>query len=123
MTKQLSRRFFLRATAMAGGGLMVAVHFDGVADVLAQGFGAAAPISAVAFIKFMPNGAITILAKNPETGQGMRNALPMIIADELDVDWKSVTIEQADLNQAKYGSQISGGSTATPTNWNPCRQV
>jgi len=116
MTKQISRRFFLRATAMAGGGLMVAVHLDGISDVLAQGFGAAAPISAVAFIKFMPNGGVTILAKNPETGQGMRNALPMIIADELDVDWKTVTIEQADLN-AQYGPQMSAGSTATPTNW------
>jgi len=122
MTKQISRRFFLRATAMAGGGLMVAVHLDGISDVLAQGFGAAAPISAVAFIKFMPNGGVTILAKNPETGQGMRNALPMIIADELDVDWKTVTIEQADLN-AQYGPQMSAGSTATPTNWNPMRQV
>src|SRR3954454_2486863 len=123
MTKQISRRFFLRATAMAGGGLMVAVHLDGVADVLAQGFGAPAAISAVAFIKFMPNGMVEILAKNPETGQGMRNALPMIIADELDVDWKDVTIEQAILDPAKLGPQMSAGSTATPTNWNPMRQV
>src|SRR3954464_14462950 len=122
MTKQLSRRFFLRATAMAGGGLMVAVHLDGVADVLAQGFGAPAAISAVAFIKFMPNGVVEILAKNPETGQGMRNALPMIIADELDVDWKNVTIDQAILDP-KFGPQMSAGSTATPTNWNPMRQV
>src|SRR3954467_5985599 len=122
MTKQLSRRFFLRATAMAGGGLMVAVHLDGVADVLAQGFGAPAAISAVAFIKFMPNGMVEILAKNPETGQGMRNALPMIIADELDVDWKNVTIDQAILDP-KFGPQMSAGSTATPTNWNPMRQV
>jgi isoquinoline 1-oxidoreductase subunit beta len=125
MTKSISRRFFLRATALAGGGLMVAVHFDGVADVLAQGPPGATPPAFVptAFIKIAPNGAVTIMAKNPETGQGMRNALPMIIADELDVDWKSVTVEQADLDQQKYGSQISGGSTATPTNWNPCRQV
>src|SRR6476620_5443094 len=104
MTKQISRRFFLKTTALAGGGLMVAVHLDGVSDVLAQ-FGPQAPISAVAFITFMPNGVVQILAKNPETGQGMRNALPMIIADELDVDLKTVTIEQADLD-AKFGPQI-----------------
>ncbi len=57
MTKQISRRFFLRATAMAGGGVMVALHFEGVTDVLAQGFGPAAALAPVAFIKFMPNGA------------------------------------------------------------------
>jgi isoquinoline 1-oxidoreductase beta subunit len=124
MTKQLSRRFFLRATAMAGGGVMVALHFDGVAEILAQGPGGpASTLSPVAFIKFAPDGAVTILAKNPETGQGMRNALPMIIADELDVDWKDVTIEQAILDPAKLGPQMSAGSTATPTNWNPMRQV
>jgi len=123
MTKQISRRFFLRTSALAGGGLMVAVHFDGIAGVLAQGPGPAATVAPVAFIKFLPNGTVTILAKNPETGQGMRNALPMIIADELDVDWKTVTIEQADLDQSKLGPQMSAGSTATPTNWNPMRQV
>ena len=122
MTKHISRRFFLRTTAMAGGGVMVALHFDGVGDVLAQGFGPAAALAPVGFIKFLPNGVVTILAKNPETGQGMRNALPMIIADELDVDWKSVTIEQAILDP-KFGPQMSAGSTATPTNWNPMRQV
>jgi isoquinoline 1-oxidoreductase beta subunit len=125
MTTNVSRRFFLRATAIAGGGLMVAVHLDGVADVFAQappGFTPPA-FAPTAFIRIAPSGAVTIMAKNPETGQGMRNALPMIIADELDVDWKSVTIEQADLDSTKFGAQMSAGSTATPTNWNPCRQV
>jgi isoquinoline 1-oxidoreductase beta subunit len=120
-TMNLSRRSFLRTTAIAGGGLMVALHFDGVTEVFAQ-FGGG-PVVPLAFVKIAATGAVTIMAKNPETGQGMRNALPMIIADELDVDWKNVTIEQAILDPSKFGAQMSAGSTATPTNWNPMRQV
>src|SRR5690348_13579532 len=122
-TAALSRRSFLRVTALAGGGMMLASYLKPVAS-LAQGpgRGPAAPLSPVAFIKITPDGVVTLMAKNPEVGQGVKTSLPMIIADELDADWKDVRIEQADLDQ-KYGVQIAGGSTATPTNWTPLREV
>ena len=123
--KQLDRRSFIKFSALAGGGLLVGVYAEPA--ILAQrggGPGAApAPVNPNVYIKVHPDNTFTLIAKNPETGQGMRNALPMIIADEFDVDWKQVKIEQADCNPQLYGGQIEGGSTATPTVYTPMRQV
>src|SRR4029079_15372466 len=110
-TMVMNRLSFLRVTAIAGGGLLAAVYFEPVADVLAQG--APAPMNLVpnAFVKIGPDGFITVMSKNPEIGRGIKPSLPMLIAEELDVDWKSVRIEQADLDETKYGRQNAGGST------------
>jgi len=112
-TVVMNRRSFLRVTALAGGGLLAAVYLDPVSDVFAQGGTAPQNFVPNAFIKIARDGTVTIIGKNPEIGQGIKTTLPMIIADELDVDWKDVTVEQGDLD-AKYGQQNAGGSTAVP---------
>ena len=119
----VNRRAFLRATAIAGGGMMIAAYFD-PGDLFAQGRqgGPPPPLEPNAFIRIAPDGRVTIIGKNPEIGQGVKTMLPMLIAEELDVDWSAVTVEQGDLD-AKYGQQSAGGSTATPNNWVPMRQV
>src|SRR6204780_2331380 len=121
-TTLVSRRSFLRVTALAGGGLLLASYIEPLTEVLAQ-FGPPVTLLPASFITIAPNGSITIIAKNPEIGQGVKVMLPMLIAEELDADWKDVKIEQGDLDSAKYGIQIAGGSTATPINWEPMRQL
>jgi isoquinoline 1-oxidoreductase subunit beta len=123
-TTLVSRRSFLRASAIAGGGMLLAYYVEPLEKALAAPqFGPNVTLLPSSFITIAPDGMVTLIAKNPEIGQGVKAMLPMMIAEELDVDWKNVKIEQGDLNAAKYGLQIAGGSTATPLNWDPLRQV
>jgi isoquinoline 1-oxidoreductase beta subunit len=115
---KLGRRQFLQATAIAGGGLLLGTRLGEAASS-----GAAAEFAPNAWIRIMPDGIVTIVAQNPEVGQGVKTMLPMIIADELDVEWQNVRVEQAGLDTTKFRAQFAGGSTATPNHWMPMRRA
>lgn len=120
--KSLSRRTFLQASVVGGGGLLLGLYFK--PSLFGQGQPAPRVIPVPnSFIRISPDGGVTIIAKNPEIGQGVKTSLPMMIADELDVDWKDVRIEQAGYDATRYSNQSAGGSTAIPQAWNPMRQV
>jgi isoquinoline 1-oxidoreductase beta subunit len=117
----MNRRSFLRVSSLVGGGVVLGAYFR--PETLAQSAPAAVVPTPDAFIRISSDGVITLMAKNPEIGQGIKTTLPMLIAEELDVDWNSVKIEQVDLDDTKYTGQVAGGSTSTPNNWEPMRRV
>ena len=120
----VDRRRFIKVSALAGGGLLVGTYLRfGVSSAFAE----SAPPTADnftpnVFITIAPSGAVSIIAPNSEMGQGIKTSLPMIVAEELDVDWKQVKIVQGDLNPA-YGRQASVGSGSTPGNYMPLRRA
>jgi len=118
---RMNRRTFLQLTALTGGGLALDLYSLPLAA--AQQADAPPELTPQAFIHIAPDGVVTIMARASESGQGMRSMLPMLIAEELDVDWKDVRVQQADLNEKIYGTQFSGGSQNTPQGWEPMRRV
>ena len=121
-----SRRAFLRASVAVGGGLLLDFSVgSALPGALRAASASAAPStpSLNAFVRISSDGVVTIMSKNPEIGQGIKTMLPMLIAEELDVDWRDVRIEQALFDTARYGRQFAGGSRATPLHWEPLRRV
>ena len=114
-----TRRALLKTGAVAGGGFFISWGLTANGSV-AKDLG---PMELNAYVRIGADGAITILGKNPEIGQGIKTTLPMIIAEELDADWTKVRIETAPSDAKRYGQQWAAGSTATPTNYDPLRRV
>jgi isoquinoline 1-oxidoreductase beta subunit len=75
-----------------------------------------------AFVRIAPDGTVSIAAHTPECGQGVRTSLPMLVAEELDVDWEAIRVDVVALDPA-YGAQFAGGSTAMPRCYTPLRQM
>jgi isoquinoline 1-oxidoreductase beta subunit len=118
----LARRNFLKASLAVGGGMLLTATITGRTFAATLGKAGPEAVALNAYVRVAPDGKVTITAKNPECGQGIKIMLPMLIAEELDVAWADVQIEQADLDP-RYPAQIAGGSQATPVNWLPLRQV
>ncbi|MGB8959496.1 MAG: xanthine dehydrogenase family protein molybdopterin-binding subunit [Candidatus Aminicenantales bacterium] len=122
---KVTRRDFLKAGATLGGGLVLGVMLPAGADP-AKGLGAAR-LAPNAFLRIGTDGIVTVIVPQSEMGQGVATSLPMLVAEELDADWKMVRYEQAPADKAYanplLGSQITGGSTSVRSFWTPLRQA
>jgi isoquinoline 1-oxidoreductase beta subunit len=112
----LSRRDLLKS-----GGLIVAFSFGGPALVRAATGNSGADTQLNAWIRIADDGIATLYATNPEIGQGVKTALPMILAEELDMPWERVRIEQSPIDSRIFGRQAAGGSRSVATTWKPLR--
>jgi isoquinoline 1-oxidoreductase beta subunit len=121
----MKRRSFIQLGTTAAGGLLVSVMLPARARAAGRARAGNRTASAAkigAFIQIETDGRVTIAAKNPEIGTGTKTALPMIIAEELDVPWRQVDVVQAPLDRA-FGAQFTGGSTGVMENWTALRRA
>src|SRR5438552_3902922 len=120
----ISRREFLKTSAMAGGGLIIGFTLPG-ATRLAQAAGKEARMSA--YLRIAPNNGITVVCGLSEMGQGVHTAIPMLVAEELDANWSRVRVVQAPADQAFanpiFHTQATGGSTSVRGHWEPMRKA
>ncbi|MHA8057257.1 xanthine dehydrogenase family protein molybdopterin-binding subunit [Aquirufa nivalisilvae] len=127
MKKQshISRRSFLQSAALSGGGFMLSfTYFSSFASSgKTVQSGVATQYEINGFVKITSDNIIQIMSPNPEGGQGVKTSMPMIVAEELDVNWKQVQVIQADLDTKHFTRQYIGGSQAIHQGWKPLRQA
>lgn len=115
----INRRSFLKVSALAGGGMMLSFNWlagckpsvEEALELPKEWF------ELNSYIKIGENGIVTLMAPNPEFGSNVKTSLPMILADELDIDWKSVIVEQADFFPERFERQFTGGSQSVRQGW------
>jgi isoquinoline 1-oxidoreductase beta subunit len=122
-----SRRNFLKNSLIASGGLFLGFNLGG-SKVLAEALishATEAGLSAEfnSYLSIGSDGIVTIFSPNPEIGQNIKTSFPMIVADELDVDWTKVKTVQAALDNSKFERQVTGGSGAVPHSWKRLREA
>lgn len=118
-----SRRDFLKLTALAGGGLVLGFNwFSAEAAPKMVSNAAAGGIGFNSYLSIATDGTITIMSPNPELGQNIMTSFPMVVAEELEADWKKVKVLQANLDN-KFDRQLTGGSGAVPHSWKLLRNA
>lgn len=121
----IDRRRFIHLTTLAGGGLALAFSIADAAELDGRSTlspDTALPFEPNAYLQISATG-IVLYAPNPEIGQGVKTALPMIVAEELDARWSDIEVRQAPIDASRYGSQAAGGSTSIPRAWDPLRRA
>lgn len=115
----VTRRDFLKAGALASAGLLIGFRLPGS---LAEAATAGAAFEPNAWLRVDPDGTVTVIVARSEMGQGIRTSLPMLVAEELEVDWRHVRFEQA-VPAPKYGDMSTGGSTSIRESFEPLRKA
>jgi isoquinoline 1-oxidoreductase subunit beta len=123
-TSKPGRRDFLKLATAAGGGLLLGFNWykaEAARATLIDTATVATGVDFNSYLSISPQGIITIFSPNPEVGQGIKTAFPIIVAEELDADWANVVVEQAPLDTKKFERQVAGGSGSIPHSWNRLR--
>lgn len=124
--EQTSRRSFMKIAAAAGGGLFLGFNWSNstaLPVVVDAEKVAAGSINFNSYLSIGTDNIITIVSPNPEIGQGIKTAFPMVVAEELDADWKQVKTVQGNLDTSIFERQVTGGSGAVPHSWDRLRKA